>query len=163
MALGRSRSITTQTICTPGKRLATDEGMTGGFGWMARAQPSMRPSSAPTACLPRTPTPARSTCTGWTSGAIINYDSNGVIKLMIIDPGGDGNWMNNMFTMDLRIESSQWRISQPGQLQGHGEGYQCAADRCVQQNKRRSDGGNPDHRGQPRERGGRSGKTGTDE
>ncbi len=39
---------------------------------------------------------------GVADGAVIDYDSNGVIKLIIIDPDGDGNWMDNMFTMDLR-------------------------------------------------------------
>ena len=39
---------------------------------------------------------------GVAGGAEINYDSNGVIKLVIIDPGGDGNWADNSFTMDLR-------------------------------------------------------------
>ena len=34
----------------------------------------------------------------------IPYDNNGEIKLVIIDPGGDGNWVDNMFTMT--IESS---------------------------------------------------------
>ena len=34
--------------------------------------------------------------------AVIPYDSNGVIKLVIIDPGGDGNWQDNKFTIDLR-------------------------------------------------------------
>ena len=28
----------------------------------------------------------------------IHYDNNGVIKLVIIDPGGDGNWMDNKFS-----------------------------------------------------------------
>ena len=45
MALARSRSITTQTICTPGKRLA--RATTGGFGWIPRAQPLMRPNRSP--------------------------------------------------------------------------------------------------------------------
>ena len=36
--------------------------------------------------------------------AIIPYDNNGVIRLVIIDPGGDGNWQDNKFTMDLRTE-----------------------------------------------------------
>ena len=30
---------------------------------------------------------------GVATEAVIPYDSNGVIKLIIIDPGGDGNWM----------------------------------------------------------------------
>ncbi|MCE2543879.1 MAG: hypothetical protein J4F30_10685, partial [Acidobacteria bacterium] len=34
----------------------------------------------------------------------IPYDNNGEIKLVIVDPGGDGNWVDNMFTMT--IESS---------------------------------------------------------
>ena len=29
------------------------------------------------------------------------YDNNGVIRLVIIDPGGDGNWVDNKFTMRL--------------------------------------------------------------
>ena len=43
---------------------------------------------------------------GVAGGAEINYDSNGVIKLVIIDPGGDGNWADNSFTMDLRTEEA---------------------------------------------------------
>ena len=39
---------------------------------------------------------------GVEDGAVIPYDSNGVIKLVIIDPGGDGNWQDNKFTIDLR-------------------------------------------------------------
>ena len=39
----------------------------------------------------------------------IHYDNNGVIRLVIIDPGGDGNWMDNNFIMD--IESDMLGIS----------------------------------------------------
>ena len=35
----------------------------------------------------------------------IHYDKNGVIKLLIIDPGGDGNWIDNMFSMTLRSDT----------------------------------------------------------
>ena len=35
---------------------------------------------------------------------VIPYDSNGVIKLVIIDPGGDGNWVDDKFTIDLGVE-----------------------------------------------------------
>ena len=61
---------------------------------------------------------------GLPTGGEIHYDNNGVIRLVIIDPGGDGNWMDNDFIMD--IESDELGISA---LQGHGGGYQCAADR----------------------------------
>ena len=33
--------------------------------------------------------------------ATLSYDNNGVIRLVIIDPGGDGNWVDDMFTMRL--------------------------------------------------------------
>ena len=33
--------------------------------------------------------------------ATLSYDNNGVIRLVIIDPGGDGNWVDNRFTMRL--------------------------------------------------------------
>ena len=46
---------------------------------------------------------------GLPTGGEIHYDNNGVIKLVIIDPGGDGNWMDNNFIMD--IESSMLGIS----------------------------------------------------
>jgi hypothetical protein len=46
---------------------------------------------------------------GLPTGGEIHYDNNGVIKLVIIDPGGDGNWMDNDFIMD--IESSMLGIS----------------------------------------------------
>ena len=32
----------------------------------------------------------------------IPYDANGVVKLVIIDPGGDGDWVDTKFTMTLR-------------------------------------------------------------
>ena len=38
---------------------------------------------------------------GVTNDLALPYDNNGVIKLVIIDPGGDGNWVDNMFTMRL--------------------------------------------------------------
>ena len=46
---------------------------------------------------------------GLPTGGEIHYDNNGVIKLVIIDPDGDGNWMDNNFIMD--IESSLLGIS----------------------------------------------------
>ena len=46
---------------------------------------------------------------GLPTGGEIHYDNNGVIKLVIIDPDGDGNWMDNNFIMD--IESSMLGIS----------------------------------------------------
>ena len=46
---------------------------------------------------------------GLPTGGEIHYDNNGVIKLVIIDPGGDGNWMDNDFIMD--IESDMLGIS----------------------------------------------------
>ena len=65
---------------------------------------------------------------GLPTGGEIHYDNNGVIRLVIIDPGGDGNWMDNKFHHGHRVGHAR-HISQPGQLQGHGGGYQCAADR----------------------------------
>ena len=77
----------------------------------------------------------------------IHYDNNGVIRLVIIDPGGDGNWMDNNFSMD--IESDKRRhIGQPGQLQGHGEGYRRGAGRFLQQVECQADGGLRAQRGQ---------------
>ena len=38
---------------------------------------------------------------GLPTGTVLPYDNNGVIRLVIIDPGGDGNWVDNMFTMRL--------------------------------------------------------------
>ena len=43
---------------------------------------------------------------GVMTGVEINYDNNGVIKLVIIDPDGDGNWGDNKFTMDLRTQQA---------------------------------------------------------
>ena len=34
----------------------------------------------------------------------IPYDNNGQIKLVIIDPGGDGNWVDDMFTMTIESD-----------------------------------------------------------
>ena len=34
----------------------------------------------------------------------LHYDNNGVIRLVIIDPGGDGNWVDNNFTMNLESD-----------------------------------------------------------
>ena len=34
-------------------------------------------------------------------GFTLPYDNNGVIRLVIIDPGGDGNWQDDKFTMRL--------------------------------------------------------------
>ena len=38
---------------------------------------------------------------GVTDGLELPYDNNGVIRLVIIDPGGDGNWQDDKFTMRL--------------------------------------------------------------
>ena len=46
---------------------------------------------------------------GVTTGDAIPYDNNGVITLVIIDPGGDGNWVDNSFAMN--IESDKIGIS----------------------------------------------------
>ena len=46
---------------------------------------------------------------GLPAGGEIHYDNNGVIRLVIIDPDGDGNWMDNNFIMD--IESDMLGIS----------------------------------------------------
>ena len=40
---------------------------------------------------------------GVAESATIPYDSNGVIKLVIIDPDGDDNWQDNKFTIDLGV------------------------------------------------------------
>ena len=46
-------------------------------------------------------TPGHGHLLGVTDGATLPYDNNGVIRLVIIDPGGDGNWVDNKFTMRL--------------------------------------------------------------
>ena len=46
---------------------------------------------------------------GLPTGGEIHYDNNGVIRLVIIDPDGDGNWMDNNFIMD--IESDELGIT----------------------------------------------------
>ena len=46
---------------------------------------------------------------GVPTGGRINYDRNGVIRLLIIDPDKDGNWIDNKFTMS--IESDMLGIS----------------------------------------------------
>ena len=38
---------------------------------------------------------------GVTDELELPYDNNGVIRLVIIDPGGDGNWVDDKFTMRL--------------------------------------------------------------
>ena len=42
---------------------------------------------------------------GVSTGDEIPYDGNGVITLVIIDPGGDGNWVDNMFTMNIESDA----------------------------------------------------------
>ena len=44
----------------------------------------------------------------------IPYDANGVIKLVIIDPGGDGNWQSTP-VHHRPCGRGEWRISQPRQ------------------------------------------------
>ena len=46
---------------------------------------------------------------GVPTGGEIKYDRNGVIRLLIIDPDKDGNWIDNKFTMS--IESDMLGIS----------------------------------------------------
>ena len=46
---------------------------------------------------------------GVSSGDFIPYDNNGVITLVIIDPAGDGNWVDNKFS--IKIESSIIAVS----------------------------------------------------
>ena len=46
---------------------------------------------------------------GVSSGDSIPYDNNGVITLVIIDPAGDGNWVDNKFS--IKIESSIIAVS----------------------------------------------------
>ena len=41
---------------------------------------------------------------GVTSGDFIPYDNNGVITLVIIDPTGDGNWVDNSFSIDIESD-----------------------------------------------------------
>ena len=44
---------------------------------------------------------------GVTNRLTLPYDNNGVIKLVIIDPGGDGNWQDDKFTMRLVTTAAQ--------------------------------------------------------
>ena len=67
----------------------------------------------------------------------IPYDNNGVIRLVIIDPDGDGDWEDNEFTMQLMTTSGRnYRCfsaySLAGRLQGHGDGYRCHTGRGLQ-------------------------------
>ena len=41
---------------------------------------------------------------GVSSEDAIPYDNNGVITLVIIDPDGDGNWVNNNFSIDIESD-----------------------------------------------------------
>ena len=41
---------------------------------------------------------------GVSSEGVIPYDNNGVITLVIIDPGGDGNWVDNRFSIDIESD-----------------------------------------------------------
>ena len=44
---------------------------------------------------------------GVTNNLALPYDNNGVIRLVIIDPGGDGNWQDDKFTMRLVTAAAQ--------------------------------------------------------
>ena len=46
------------------------------------------------------------TCMDWMTTSTIPYDANGVVKLVIIDPGGDGDWVDTSFTMTLRASAN---------------------------------------------------------
>ena len=52
------------------------------------------------------PRPDKAHLYGVATNATIYYDSNGVIKLVIIDPGGDGNWQDDEFTIDLGVDKA---------------------------------------------------------
>ena len=41
---------------------------------------------------------------GVSSEDVIPYDNNGVIRLVIIDPMGDGNWVDNSFSIDIESD-----------------------------------------------------------
>ena len=51
---------------------------------------------------------------GLPTGGEIHYDNNGVIQLVIIDPGGDGNWMDNDFIMNIESEGLLGISPSPG-------------------------------------------------
>ena len=51
--------------------------------------------------LTRQTAPGKTHLYGVPDDLVLPYDNNGVIRLVIIDPGGDGNWVDNMFTMRL--------------------------------------------------------------
>ena len=42
---------------------------------------------------------------GVEDGGTIPYDTNGIIKLILIDPMGDGDWVDGSFTMTLRADA----------------------------------------------------------
>ena len=44
---------------------------------------------------------------GLPTETVLPYDNNGVIRLVIIDPDGDGNWVDDMFTMRLVTEAAE--------------------------------------------------------
>ena len=45
--------------------------------------------------------PGKTHLVGVPDDLVLTYDNNGVIRLVIIDPGGDGNWQDDKFTMRL--------------------------------------------------------------
>ena len=51
---------------------------------------------------------------GLPTGGEIHYDNNGEIKLVIIDPGGDGNWVDNDFFMDIESAGTFGISPSPG-------------------------------------------------
>ena len=49
---------------------------------------------------------------GVSTGDFIPYDNNGVIRLVIIDPSGDGNWVDNKFSINIESDERKGRLSQ---------------------------------------------------
>ena len=57
--------------------------------------------NAPARLSSLTAHPDHDTLYGLDTGDTIPYDNNGVIRLVLIDPDGDGDWMDNEFSMKL--------------------------------------------------------------
>ena len=64
---------------------------------------------------------------GVPSGTVLPYDNNGVIRLVLIDPNGDGDWEDDEFSMKLTTEADGDvtfpPTPSPADYMGHGDGY----------------------------------------
>ena len=107
MLLERSRSSTTQTIDYPGLVVARQA--SAQRIWVDTTSSALDEAAAgdkgstPTTAFTAAAAPDKGHLYGVPAdnGAMLPYDNNGVIRLVIIDPGGDGNWQDDKFTMRL--------------------------------------------------------------